>query len=280
MKKLKSAFYLLILSVGFLYNATAANTHEYWIETENYALESGEPFEGALRNGQDFSGYSFPYISDLFELFEQKVRGESFTVESEQGSVPAIAERILPEGLNSFAFVSKPKSLAFTEFKKFEDYLIYEGLERFVDVHRARGLPEQDFKETYQRFAKMLVQVGPISSLDQDVAHGLAFEWVALDSPYREKARAEGTRFKLLYRGKPLTNWPFNVFFKTDLEGTTTRRELLKTDENGIFLLPADSLAGSYMLNAVNLFEPENSAEYAWGSSWASITFALNAAPK
>ena len=272
----KIAFYLPILLLAILYNAKMANAHEYWLETDNYSLESGQSFEANLRNGQEFSGSSFPFVSALFELFEQKLRGQTFAVESEQGSVPAISSRILADGLSSFAFVSKPKSLLFKEFDKFENYLIYEGLERVVDIHRARGLPETDFKEIYQRFAKMLVQVGPPTQDDKDIAHGLLFEWVALDNPYQSTATSQDVRFVLLLEGKPLGNWPFNVFHKTNANGTDTTRQLLKTDPNGIFTLSANRDGGIYMLNAVNLFAPQNNPEFVWGSAWASITFAFS----
>lgn len=255
----------LLLALAAL--ARAASAHEFWIEPLRFVVEPGEPVKADLRNGQDFKGVRLPWLDHRFERFVLIDSAGTRPVTGTNGDRPAVT--VTPaSGLAILAYASRPDTLEFRDFAKFENYVRYEGLDWAVAAHRAAGLPETGFRERYFRNAKALVQVGPYRG-GADQAAGLPFELVVEGSPYAPGVRSVPVR--LLWQGAPVANWRINVFTRVG-EAAEGALSHLTTDAEGRAEVPFPADA-DVLLNAVWLERVEGDPEFAWQSWWASLTF-------
>jgi hypothetical protein len=139
-----------------------------------------------------------------------------------------------------------------------------------VAEHRARGLPERDFSETYVRCAKALIQVGPVRDEDRDRPVGLPLELVALANPYAGPL-PDGLPVRLFWKGAPLADTQIAVFRES---GGSVGRTVTRTGEDGVASIPVDG-RGRFLLNAVRLDPADPNTGDEWHSHWASLTFAV-----
>lgn len=260
---------LIALAVA-LAAAGTADAHEYWIEPSRYQLAQGERIEGDLKNGQDFSGATFAYIPSRFERFDMLSPSADQPVTGRTGDRPALTFEPQEPGLHVAVYRSVFDRLRFDKWETFTGYVAYEGLDWAVDRHLERGLPQTGFAERYARCAKALIQVGDADPASPgDRLTGLEFELVAEENPYLPGLQALPLRLYL--DGKPVPDWPVNVFRK-EQEAPLN----LRTDAEGrlvLSLLPGEA----YLVNAVHLFEGDEDPatdEPEWWSYWASLVFA------
>lgn len=256
---------LLTLVVG-----RAASAHEFWLEASNYRPKVGAKIELRTRNGMNYKGNSLPFVSGWFHKFQIIEGGKARPVDGVEGDDPAATPRFKMPGLAIMTYFGKPDSLAFTSWEKFKSYLALEGLDQIEAQHKARGLPETQFRETYSRCAKALVAVGDGKAglTGDDRATGMPLELVALRNPYR-LAAGQPLPVQLLFRGKPLGGVTIKVFNSKDPKKPL--RVITGTDGRALIPLAHRAI---YMLNAVHMFEPPKDAKEEWTSLWASLTFA------
>lgn len=257
-----------------LFFAPLAKAHEFWVEPLSYEVGVGEKIEGVLRNGQFFKGSNYPYIERGFTRFEIYNRSGGAPVAGRNGDSPALQVRAEKGGLHIAAYSSTVQTVNYSEFEKFKSFVDSKGLSHIVDQHREEGLSEEKVIETYYRYAKTLIKVG--SGAGRDVKVGMPIELVAELNPYTS-AGADGVRFRLYWRGKPLANWDVQVFKKVGdaVEGELTH---YTTDSTGRVLIPSDG-GGDFLVNAVQITKPRASdaAKNAqWESIWASTTYRIN----
>lgn len=188
--------------------------------------------------------------------------------------MPALSYKPATAGLQVIAYHSTADRVTYDDPDRFREYLAYEGLEGIAEAHRARGLPEAGFTEEYTRFAKALVQVGPVDERDRDASLGLRFELVAENNPYAPGA--ETVTVTLLRLGEPVVGRQIAVFRCT---GEVTRG-LVRTDARGQAAIPIGG-GGVFLLNAVDIrpVQPDVAEKDAvvWASDWASLIFGLGA---
>ena len=251
--------------------AAAAQGHEFWIDPEKHQISPGEDIVAAIRVGQNYKGFSFSYLPAQFRRFEFVLGEDSQPVKGTMGDRPAVTMAAPGEGLVVLVHETTDKTLTYSEFQKFEDFVTHKGADWTLDAHATRGLPPERFKEVYSRYAKSLVGVG--GSQGQDRAVGLEVEIVALENPYTGEM-ADGFDALVLYRGEPWAEAQVEIFEKP-ADGEVAVSTLI-TDSEGRVTVPV--LTGHrYMLDAVVLREP--SAELAeatgavWESLWANLTF-------
>ncbi|MEM7439668.1 MAG: DUF4198 domain-containing protein [Pseudomonadota bacterium] len=245
--------------------SSAAMSHEFWIEPEDYMIEPGQTVKANLKNGQDFKGGRLPWLDRRFDAFQVSDADGVRDLTGTNGNLPAI-ETEAADGLMIFAYDGRPETLTFVSFEKFANYVRYEGLDWAVAAHQDAGLPDKGFKELYRRNAKSLVQVGPFAG-GADKAMGLKFELVVDGSPYAPGATEVAVI--LLLDGKPVADWPINVFTRTDdPKGALT---MVHTGDDGRAIVPFPEGA-EILLNSVWL-ELVEGKDYAWESWWASTTF-------
>jgi uncharacterized GH25 family protein len=271
----------LILGLVLAGAVFPAAAHEFWVSPRSYHVEPGERIVAALRNGQMMRGAELPYVSSWFHDFSVTVRDHSRDVAGFEGDMPALSYTPAEPGLHVIAYSSTADTVTYDDWNRFQAYLAYEGLDGVAEAHRARGLPEAGFSEDYTRFAKALVQVGPVDEDDGDAPLGLRFELVAENNPYAPGA--EAVMVTLLRRGEPVAGRQIAVF---RCAGEVTRT-LVTTDTRGQAAIPIAG-GGVFLLNAVDIRPVERDAPGTegtdgtggpvWESDWASLTFGLGAA--
>lgn len=283
----RSAIKFRLLHVFSIVGIIAASTegalaHEFWIEPDASQIAVGEEFTATLNVGQDLSGSTYSYLPPRFERFTVTAGGSTKPVQSRVGDNPALQMRIGDPGLQIIAYQSKIEGLTYASSEKFQQFLDYEGLDWVLDAHKERGLPTENFRENYTRFAKSLVQVGPYKADDsnEDHAVGLPIELVAMNSPF--EPGCERLEVQLLRSGLPLENIQIATF-QRNTDGSVSRR-LTRSDANGIADILIDG-SGFFLVSAVQMeaIDPEQSAEAVngripvWKSLWASLSFRLQA---
>ena len=244
-----------------------APAHEFWIEPERYALDGGAAIVATLKVGQEMHGSEFPYLSGRFHRFTVTTRTDTRAVTGTEGDIPALTWRPLETGLHVIVYHSVADLAHHDSWDTFTRYLDKEGLEGIAAAHRARGLSEVRFNESYTRYAKALVQVGPASDADADSPLGLELELLLEPHPYADDDAAQASTATLLWRGAPLEGAQLTVFRRRE----TVTRATARTDADGRVTLPLRG-PGEYLLNAVHM-EPVEGASVVWHSHWASMTF-------
>ena len=248
-------------------SSLTASAHEFWVAPQTYIAQAGEPIAVGLKVGQMMKGADYPYLSDKFQSFTITNRETTRNAEGVEGDIPALTFTAHEPGLHVIAFHAVPYPITFDTFLEFYDYLAYEGLGDIGRIHKSRGLPEAGITERYIRYAKGLVQVGPILAADIDRPLGLQFELIAEVNPYSPKL--EALPVSLVWQGKPVAGRQISIF---NDNGAITRT-LVTTDSEGRALIPLTS-GGQYLLNAVHI-EAVKDGEAMWESHWASLTFGL-----
>lgn len=266
----------------FAVSAMSASAHEFWIEPDASQISVGDDFTATLKVGQDLSGSTYSYLPPRFVRFTITVDGRTMPVKGRAGDNPALQMNAQEPGLQIVAYHSEFQSLTYASAEKFQQFLNYEGLDWVLDEHQKRGLPAENFRERYTRFAKSLVQVGPYSgsarNMDQSV--GLPIELVAMQSPY-EPGR-EWIDVKLLRSGTALEGIQVATF-QRNADGTVVRR-LTRSNRQGVAKIQIDN-GGFFLVSAVQMeaVEPLQKGEAAnsrmpvWHSLWASLSFRLDA---
>ncbi len=246
--------------------ALPAAAHEYWIAADDFTVSPGETVSARLMVGQMMEGVEVPRLSRQIKSFKYFAPDVAQEAEGREGDRPALVYEAEKPGLHIIAQETLPLELTFDTLEEFREYLDYEGLGRFVDVHLDRGLPEAGFTEAYARSAKALVQVGPVDPDDRDRQLGLAFELTALENPY---AGRPVLPVELTWQGSPEAGTQISVF--RELDGKV-ERTLISTGPDGRAQIPLHEAGGRYLLNAVHL-EPASGDGPVWESTWASLTF-------
>ena len=253
----------LILSAGL---ATTASAHEYWFEAPDHRVEEGGQIAIGTFVGSDLVGQQMPYFPRSYLSLRHFAPGaEPAFVPGRLGALPAFTLADLAEGLHVIAVETRNSSLTYDDPEKFANFLRNEGIAYILDEHRARGLPESGFAETYSRSAKTLIGVG--SAEGSDVVAGMTVELVALDNPFTS-AGPIGLRFDV--RSTPKADARVNLFHRTPA-GVVSETPLT-TDAEGVATVP-DLGPGFYLANAVQMEPVNDLGPTAWHSNWASLTW-------
>lgn len=245
--------------------------HEYWLQPENFQLQTEDSIRADIRVGQHFKGDTYAYLPTEIEAAQIHLGNTSKPIKGRFGDIPAISQLPLGDGLNIVTVASMPFQLTYSSAGKFRDFLKYDGIEWVQQEHEKRGLPESGFIEAYRRHAKTLVKVGNGEGSDRRT--GLEFEWVMLTNPYTNNT--DTMTAQLWWRDKVFANATFRVF---TLKGGKVSENVYVTDAKGIASFPrrANTI---YMINAVHMILPANELvvkmKAVWESRWASVTFAI-----
>jgi uncharacterized GH25 family protein len=252
--------------------AAPVHAHELWIEPLDWQPKVDGRLEADLVNGQLFEGLTLSYLPKWFSRFDVVAGDAVATVEGRMGDTPALGQAVLGDGLHVVVYQSTPSTVDYKEWAKFLKFVAHKDLGDIEIEHRARGLPEADFKEVYTRYSKALVGVGAGAGADK--SEGLETELVALDNPYIGGLQA--IRVQVFYQGAARADAQVELFEKA--ADDTVVVSLHQTDADGIASLPVRS-GYVYMADAVVMRVPSDAtaAEYGavWETLWANLTFAV-----
>jgi len=257
---MRNSRYLLIAALVVI--AWPAAAHDFWIEPQAFRPKPGTAVPLRLFVGQDFKGDSVPYFPQKFERYIVAGPAGTQPIPGVLGDEPAGAVTPAAPGLYVIGLRTRPDSVSFDTPEEFEQYLLKEGLERNLVLHRRHNTGKK-IEETYFRCAKSLIVTGTASG-DADRLLGFPLELVAETSPYRHPA----LRLRLLYKGKPLAGALVVAFNRAEPLAKLKAR----TDDDGRveFILPR---SGVWLVTSVHMIPASFFSGYDWESLWASLTF-------
>ena len=252
-----------------------ANAHEFWIDPTVYQVDAGDSIEAHLRVGENFKGSVQSYLPRNFERFDLKCGSEIAPVEGRAGDRPALKVATDEDGLCVAIHQTRDYDLTYTDWEKFKAFAAHKDFGDVLTRHEDRGLSKDRFVEQYSRYAKSLIGVGDGKGSDSPV--GLLTEIVAEANPYVE-GFSGAMPVRVIYNGKPRTDVQVELFDKSPSGEVIVT--LHRTDDEGRVSLPV-SAGHSYLVDAVVLREmqPVSDGDPVWESLWASLTFAVPAAP-
>ena len=245
--------------------AAPVTAHEFFIEPLSYQVEPGQEIQAQYRVGQNFSGGKIGYLDFRTVRNEYVLGGETTQIPARNGDRPAVKMTLPGEGLLTLVHETTNESLTYKTWEKFVNFVTHKDALWTLDVHKARGLPLENFVETYSRHAKSLIAVGAGAGQDQFI--GLPAEIVALQNPYTTPNLGQ-IDLHLFVDGQPKPKGQIELFEKTP-DGTVNIT-IHHTDAAGIVSVPVKP-GHSYLADHVVL--TARSGDGVWHSTWASLTF-------
>ncbi|AAV95329.1 hypothetical protein SPO2058 [Ruegeria pomeroyi DSS-3] len=252
-----------------MFSAAPGLSHEFWIEPNEYQVETGAELVADLRVGERFEGASQVFFPDRAPRSEIRVGDEIRPYTGRMGDIPAIRLVADTPGLWVLVHETSPSTVKYKEWQKFADFAAHKDIPDIEAWHIARGLPRQDFFETYTRHVKALVGVGAAAGGDGET--GMETEFIALTNPYTDDLSG-GMRVRLLYQGKPRPDAQVEIFDRAP-DGTVSVH-LARTDTVGIASVPV-APGHDYLLDAVVLRPAPEAERAVWQSLWAGLSFAV-----
>ncbi|SDY40166.1 protein of unknown function [Jannaschia faecimaris] len=251
--------------------ATPLQAHEFWIEPLDYTVDAGATVQATFRNGQEFAGSALSFIPNRSARFDMVVSGNRAEVPSRIGNNPAFDVEDLPEGLLTIIHETTDNTVTYSEWVKWVNFTNHKDFTFAQQGHLDRGLSEENFKESYRRFAKALVAVGDGAGSDAD--RGLRVEFVAQANPYTDDMSG-GLPVLLMFDGAPKVDAQIEMFDKAP-DGSV-EITLHRTDAEGRATLPVDA-GHEYLLDSVTILpmEPAVEGDPVWETLWAALTFAV-----
>jgi cobalt/nickel transport protein len=264
---LKTSVAAIILGIA----TTPLLAHEFWIDSKKFQVETGENIAAFTKNGQNFKGIDLAYFTKRAARFDRIDAGVAKPVEARLGDSPVFDKPIDQDGLFTLVYQTNPDRITYKEWEKFNNFVEHKAFGDVLSKHRARGLSEEKFTETYTRFAKGLFAVG--DGIGNDTQQGLEVEIVALKNPYTDDLNGI-LPVQVFYHEMPRINVQVEIFERDALGETVV--STLQTNDDGITNIPVKS-GYTYLLDHVVLREP--SPELAektgavWETLWAALTF-------
>ena len=245
--------------------------HEFWIDPVDFTVASGDRVEANIRVGEEFRGNPLSFLPRNFLRFETIQNGGVRPVEGRLGDIPAMAVDSADDGLLIVVHETTENRLTYREWERFLRFASHKDFADIEARHDARGLPREEFVESYARYAKSLIAVGDGEGSDREI--GLRTEIVALANPYTDDLSG-GLPVLVLLDGEPRIDAQVELFDR-DPTGEVVVT-LHRTDEEGVALLPVEA-GHAYLADAVVLepVEPAGPRDPVWRSLWASLTFAV-----
>lgn len=254
------------LSAVLLFVAQQALAHDFWIEPQAFQAKPGARVPLRLFVGQDFQGDSVPYFPQKFERYVAAGPAGLQPIPGVLGDEPAGAVTPAAPGLYVVGLHTKPDAVSFDSAEEFERYLLKEGLERNLALHRRRFKPGKRIEETYFRCAKSLIAVGALPDGAADQALGFPLELVAETNPYQTPK----LRLRLLYQNKPLEGALIVAFNKTEPLAKLKAR----TGKDGRVEFDL-ARRGVWLVTSVHMIPAPLLSGYDWKSLWASLSFEM-----
>lgn len=287
----------LAAGIGGLLLTASVTAHEYWLDPLDATPDAGGLLLVDIRNGEDFSGSSFPYDPRRMQRVELVGPNEVIDVEGRLGDFPAFRIPLGNAGPYMLLVETGAQPLVYDTLADFTTFLDYHGASGILERHIEHALPETEIRERYYRYAKTLVYAGErVKGVEErssvvSAPLGTRLEIVAGNDPSNNDA----IELLLLFDGYPLADSQVEMFLRK-ADGAVSRR-VGRSASDGKLVFAIDE-PGDYLVNAVRVVEPSarpteeatgdapQRAEESkstesrlpavaphWESHWASLTF-------
>lgn len=268
----KLKFSILIICFGFFVSKGLPSiSHEMWLDTTTYRQSVGKDIQISLKNGQMFKGIGLSYFKSRFSNFYYISNKQKIEIESRMGDTPAATISIGKNGLITGIYISKKSTITYKSMDKFANFVSEKGEDWAIQKHAELKFPNNNFKEEYYRFSKILIGVGDASGSDTN--GGLKHELVALTNPYLISSSDEFS-VQLLFNNEPQKNRQITIF-ERDVANRVNILTTL-TDSNGIGKFEVTE-GHDYLVDNVILELNDNPKNNVfWTSYWAALTFSAS----
>ncbi len=196
-----------------------------------------------------------------FRLFTENDSIEITNYKTEKNSLVASLKK--DEKINLVALELHPHPIIL-EAEKFAGYIASENAEDFVAPQFVKGEPTEPQRESYAKFAKVLVDN---NSFDKIVAQ--KFEIVLQSNPSQVKTGGK-LNVKVLFDGKPIEGLRVSVGAENLNGGKYFAHS--RTNENGLAELEISG-SGLWFARTHFIRPHSDTANFDWESFWASVTF-------
>lgn len=252
--------------------ATPVGAHELWIEPSNWRPAATGQLDADLVNGEFFEGVDLALLKSWYSRFEIVSGDRQVAVTGRMGSIPALNQPVLGDGLHVVVYQSQPSLATYQDYEEFLKFTRHKDLGNVDAQHTLRGLVKTNFKEVFRRYSKALIGVGTATGADK--REGLETEIVALDNPYAGPLKE--MRVQVFYQDQIRADTQVEVFEKSADGSVITTMQ--RTDAQGVASIPVRP-AHTYMIDAVVLRIPSDAyvADFGavWETLWANLTFAV-----
>lgn len=244
--------------------------HEFWIDPVEFQVSSGENIEAHLKLGSNFRGGKHGFLAPRTVRHDIAANGTIQPLPARSGDRPAIQVQNPPDGLITLIHETTDETLTYKEWAKFLAFAEHKDFMWVQDAHKARGLPDVEFGESYRRHIKSLVAVG--DGAGQDVRAGMVIEIVALSNPFTDDLQ-NGFQVQVWLNDEPVVDGQVELFEQPP-EGEVAIT-LHRTGTDGTVFLPVKA-GHTYMVDHVALWAVEptkDNRNSVWHSAWANLTF-------
>jgi uncharacterized GH25 family protein len=253
---------LIVLSVVF-------QSHEFWLQANKYTLKTNEKCLIDLRVGEGFEGELWDYQTTKikkFSLFEDSQVSKDLSIQTQVGKGNNLTLSFEKPGTKLIALETNNFFIEL-EGKKFNSYLLEDGLFNALEYRNEEGLLEKSAKEHYTRNIKMLLNVGNKTSNSYRINTGMSLEILPSQNPYELK-KAQYLDFEVLFQGKPLGKAIVKAWHQEG-ESVTLNTQISDASGKVRFLVEPK---GEWMISIVTMVESK-AEEVDWQSYWGSLTF-------
>jgi hypothetical protein len=250
----------------FLFSAAFA--HDSWLQAEPPARADPGKVVLNLALGEGFVVEELrPYAAARTVSFFRRGPDGDVALQAQDGAIPAWQGDLPVPGGYLFALERKPASLEL-EPAKFDAYLESEGLGQALAERRAAGEGSLPGRETYVRFLKAWVPVGPGPFLAPFDPVGHRLEFTLVDPPMA----GTSLRVALAWEGAPLADHPVTAHVRRAERPEQVETTTVRTDQagNATFALAAE---GRWLLRTVFMERCRGCEGADWSSAWTSFSF-------
>ena len=113
----------LMAALAGTFAAADVEAHEFWIDPEDYTVDVGDRIEARLRNGDDFKGSAYPFLTNWFTSFTIHTRSGAAPVPGRNGDNPAVDVEAEGGGLHILAYDGAINRLTYETWDKFQVFI-------------------------------------------------------------------------------------------------------------------------------------------------------------
>ena len=260
---------LLLITLFILFSS-----HELFLKTDSYFLETNKFSELYLFNGT-FDESENVITRD--RIIDAKIIGPEYEFSPDeadyydQGEVTYLKFKSGNEG-TYVAGISTSPSIIELSAMEFKEYLEHEELTDVITEREDRGISNSSVREKYSKHVKAILQVADRRTKHFETKLGYPMEFIPLNNPY-ELSINDQISFKLLSRGKPLSNQIVHYSSRLGPQNLSREENSTRTDKSGNFTITL-SEAGTWYVATIHMVESE-AEDIDYESIWATLSFEI-----
>jgi uncharacterized GH25 family protein len=256
----------LVLVLALLTLPRSAAAHDFWLYPTRHELVGPTTIDIRVCLGQPGEVDELERRPSHVKRFE--AHGDRVVpVTGAAKQTPAGRVELSGAGIHTLVYESR-HSLVELAPRKFDAYLVEEGLLEIIAERERAGETDHPGIESFARYAKALVRVGGDSS-GYDRRLGLTAELVATVDPF-VGGEAGSLEFQLWYLDQPRAGARVDLF-ELDAKNLTPIAHAT-TDRDGRVRFPSPG-PGRWLVASTVMRRASYPIDADWESSWASLSF-------